>query len=181
MVKSSVTSIWLRSAEPTAVMSLHFMFSALRSKVVWLICWGVRVRALSFSKLWTRGSLRSLGWSCPWPTSIAVTEDAPFWRRQSVKPPVEAPTSRAVLLETLMLKWERKAFSFSPARLTKGGVEAIWRVVSEGRVLLGLWMGWLLRETRPERMRFLAWERVSHIFCWTRSSSARRLGGMVIF
>lgn len=34
MVKSSVTSIWLRSAEPTAVMSLHFMFSALRSPVM---------------------------------------------------------------------------------------------------------------------------------------------------
>ena len=42
----------------------------------------------------TRGSSRIFGCSCPWPTSSATTVAAPCWSRQSVKPPVDAPTSR---------------------------------------------------------------------------------------
>lgn len=38
-----------------------------------------------------------------------------------MKPPVEAPTSRAFLFETSILKWFKNPSSFSPARLTKGG------------------------------------------------------------
>ena len=47
------------------------------------------------SRLVTRGSCRRRWWSWPWPTSTATTEAAPAWSRQSVKPPVEAPASRA--------------------------------------------------------------------------------------
>jgi len=51
-------------------------------------------RALVFSITTTRGSFRSLASSCPVPTSTANTRAAPRCSRQSVKPPVEAPTSR---------------------------------------------------------------------------------------
>ena len=43
----------------------------------------------------TRGSLRSDHASWPRPTSIATTCAAPRWSRQSVNPPVDAPTSTA--------------------------------------------------------------------------------------
>ena len=44
---------------------------------------------------------------------------APRWRRQSVKPPVEAPASRARRPRTSMREASRAASSFSPPRLTK--------------------------------------------------------------
>ena len=44
----------------------------------------------------TRGSVWSFD-ELPVPTSSAITRAAPACRRQSVKPPVDAPTSRAVL------------------------------------------------------------------------------------
>ena len=42
----------------------------------------------------TRGSARRRSWSWFRPTSSATTAAAPCWSRQSVNPPVEAPTSR---------------------------------------------------------------------------------------
>lgn len=47
--------------------------------------------------------------------------------------------------------------------------------MSAGNVLPGFSTKSLLKKTLPERMRFLAWERDSQSFCWTRSSSTRSL------
>ena len=55
---------------------------------------GSRSRALVRSSRRTRGSLRSFMAIWPKPVSTAVTCAAPCCSRQSVNPPVEAPTSR---------------------------------------------------------------------------------------
>ena len=55
----------------------------------------VSSRAFVRSSTVTRGSFRSRAWSWPRPTSSAITRAAPRWSRTSVKPPVDAPTSRA--------------------------------------------------------------------------------------
>ena len=54
----------------------------------------VSLRASSPSCALTRGSAASRGSNWPWPTSTATTERAPRVSSTSVKPPVEAPTSR---------------------------------------------------------------------------------------
>src|SRR2546430_150554 len=81
---------------------------------------GSRARALLFSITMTRGSLRSLASSWPTPTSTAYTRAAPRWSRQSVKPPVEAPTSRQTRPATFIWKASSAWASFSPPRLTNG-------------------------------------------------------------
>src|SRR5437016_4772164 len=81
---------------------------------------GSSARAFICSMTTTRGSLRSLTSSCPDPTSIAKTLAAPRWSRQSVKPPVEAPTSAQILPRTSTLNVSRACTSFSPPRLTYG-------------------------------------------------------------
>src|SRR3989339_508005 len=74
----------------------------------------------SRSKFTTRGSFLIFQWSCPYPTSTQNTFLAPFCKRQSVNPPVEAPTSRQTL-SVMLTSNSRKAFSsLSPPRLTKG-------------------------------------------------------------
>ena len=82
---------------------------------------GSRARMSVRSRLVTRGSDRSR--SCSWlrPTSTASTEVAPCCRRQSVKPPVEAPTSRAARPSTSTAKRWRAPCSFSPPAPRTGG------------------------------------------------------------
>ena len=69
----------------------------------------------------TRGSSRIRGCSWPWPTSRATTRRAPRCSRQSVKPPVDAPTSRATSPSTSMPNPLRAASSLSPPRPTYRG------------------------------------------------------------
>ena len=61
----------------------------------------------------TRVSSRSFGCSWPYPTSRAITRAAPFCNRQSVKPPVEAPTSRqsAPWIDVQCVQCMRELFS----------------------------------------------------------------------
>ena len=54
-------------------------------------------------------------------SSVGGTCSAPRWSRQSVKPPVEAPASRAVRPATSIPNASRAASSLSPPRLTKRG------------------------------------------------------------
>ena len=63
-------------------------------------CSGFKCRALVFSMTTTRLSFRSFHANWPCPTSTAKTFAAPFCRRQSVKPPVEAPRSIATVPAT---------------------------------------------------------------------------------
>src|SRR5439155_1374592 len=81
---------------------------------------GSSARALVFSITTTRGSLRSLTSSWPVPTSTAYTRAAPRCSRQSVKPPVEAPTSRQTRPATFIWKASSAWTSFSPPRPTNG-------------------------------------------------------------
>ena len=67
----------------------------------------------------TRSSLRRRQSSCPYPTSTATTCAAPRCSKQSVNPPVEAPTSSARAPVTSMPKASSARSSFSPPRLTK--------------------------------------------------------------
>src|SRR5205823_3424214 len=69
----------------------------------------------------TRGSARNRGWSCPWPTSSAITRAAPRCNKTSVKPPVEAPTSRQSSPVGSTPSASRACASFSPPRETYGG------------------------------------------------------------
>ena len=66
----------------------------------------------------TRSSLRSFQASCPWPTSTEYTFTAPFCSIQSVKPPVEAPTSMQIFPSRRTPKRSMAFSSFSPPRLT---------------------------------------------------------------
>ncbi len=59
-------------------------------------------------------SWRSLQSSWPYPTSMAYTFFAPLFKRQSVKPPVEAPISTAVYPVTSTWKSSKAFSSFSP-------------------------------------------------------------------
>ena len=74
----------------------------------------VRCRALTPSITVTRGSATSR--SCSWfrPTSTAATRAAPCASRQSVKPPVDAPTSRHDSPRTSIPNRERPVSSLSP-------------------------------------------------------------------
>ena len=67
---------------------------------------------------------QTCGWSWPWPTSSAITRAAPCWSRQSVKPPVDAPTSRHPVPATSRPKASSAFASFSPPRETNGGGRA---------------------------------------------------------
>ena len=64
--------------------------------------------ALTFSVEMTRESLRNFQSNWLVPTSTANTLAAPCWRRQSVKPPVEAPISRQTRPATFNPKKETK-------------------------------------------------------------------------
>src|SRR5262245_36816607 len=81
---------------------------------------GCRCRALKCSITTTRGSLRSVQSICPWPTSSATTRVAPRLSRTSVKPPVDAPMSRASRPSTAMWNVSRAWASFTPPRPTYG-------------------------------------------------------------
>src|SRR5918992_4377475 len=81
----------------------------------------VRWRAFTPSSTTTRGLLRTRSWSCARPTSSAITRSAPRWRRTSVKPPVEAPTSRARRPAGSTSSASSAWSSFSPPRETKRG------------------------------------------------------------
>ena len=82
---------------------------------------GVASRTFVRSSTVTRSSSRMRGCSWPWPTSRATTWAAPRVSRQSVKPPVEAPTSSTRRPVTSMSKCVRAASSFSPPRPTNRG------------------------------------------------------------
>ena len=64
-----------------------------------------------FSYTKTRLSCRSVSWSWFVPTSTAMTLAAPFFNRQSVKPPVLEPMSRQSSPRTLILKTSRAFLS----------------------------------------------------------------------
>ena len=64
------------------------------------------------------------GCSCPWPTSSAITRAAPRWRRTSVKPPVDAPTSRQSSPAGSTPNASSACASFSPPRETNRGARS---------------------------------------------------------
>src|SRR5690554_4677622 len=70
------------------------------------------------SILTTRGSTRRLPANCPYPTSTAYTFEAPCCSKQSVNPPVEAPTSSTMRPDTSIPKADNADSSFSPPLLT---------------------------------------------------------------
>ena len=78
-------------------------------------------RALRRSITVTRGSATSR--SCSWfrPTSTAATRAAPWASKQSVKPPVEAPTSRHSSPRTSIANLVSPVSSLSPPRDTYRG------------------------------------------------------------
>ncbi len=78
-------------------------------------------RAFVSSITTTRRSCRSFQCRIPLPTSMEYTRLAPFCSRQSVKPPVDAPTSAQISPSTEMWKSSRAAASFSPPRDTNLG------------------------------------------------------------
>ena len=78
-------------------------------------------RAFRRSMTVTRGSDRSRQSSSPYATSRATTCSAPRWSRQSVKPPVEAPTSSARRSSTANSSASRALASLIPPRETNGG------------------------------------------------------------
>ena len=55
---------------------------------------------------------------CPAPVSTACTRAAPCCSRQSVKPPVEVPTSMQIAPATVIPNCSKRASSFTPPRLT---------------------------------------------------------------
>ena len=77
-------------------------------------------RALTPSMTVTRGSWRSFHASWPRPTSSAATRAAPRRNNTSVKPPVDAPTSRAVRPATTTPSASSACASLTPPRLTYG-------------------------------------------------------------
>ena len=79
----------------------------------------VTLRMLVRSKRLTRVSLRSPQSNCPAPTSTALTCAAPRCRRQSVKPPLEAPKSTQESPVTSMAKASSARWSLRPPRETK--------------------------------------------------------------
>ena len=70
----------------------------------------------------TRSSCLNFHASCPFPTSMANTFLAPFCSIQSVKPPVEAPTSVQTFPSRQTSKLATAFSSFKPPRLTYGSV-----------------------------------------------------------
>ncbi len=80
-----------------------------------------RWRRFVRSRTRTRGSSRRVQASCPRPTSTATTSAAPRCRRQSVKPPVDAPASRQRRPATGTANCSIAASSFSPPRETNRG------------------------------------------------------------
>src|SRR2546422_952985 len=122
---------------------------------------GSSARALVFSMTTTRGSLRSLASSWPTPTSTAYTRAAPRWSRQSVKPPVEAPTSRQTRPATFIWKASSAWASFSPPRLTNG--ERPWSSTPASLATRAPALLTRLPSTRtsPARMRRAACSRLS--------------------
>src|SRR5277367_4059475 len=91
-------------------------------------------------------------------TSTAKTWIAPFCSRQSVKPPVELPTSRQIFPEGERAKSVRAPSSFRPPRLTYfcGSPMSSMRA-SVGTWVPGLESFWPLTRTLPARRR--AWAR----------------------
>ena len=71
----------------------------------------VTCRMLALSTTVTRGSTRTRSATWPYPTSTPVTLAAPRCSRQSVKPPVDRPQSRAAAPATSTAKAERAASS----------------------------------------------------------------------
>ncbi len=85
----------------------------------------------------TRGSAARRGSSWPRPTSTATTWRAPRLSRTSVKPPVEAPTSRHTRPVGSRPKASRPAASFTPPREAYGwgasaSIAALSAISSEG-------------------------------------------------
>ena len=95
-------------------------------------------RALVCSITTTRGSLRSFQCRMPLPTSIAYTFNAPRCNRQSVKPPVDEPTSAQTRPFTLIPNACSAASSFSPPRETKRGPESTVSTESVEMAVAGL-------------------------------------------
>ena len=79
----------------------------------------VMVRAFVESSIVTLGSRTKRSCSWDFPTSSDTTSAAPCCNTQSVKPPVEAPTSKTRLLVNATLNESNAASSFSPPRETK--------------------------------------------------------------
>src|SRR5918992_14660 len=117
----------------------------------------VRCRAFTPSIRTTRGSFRSCSCSCARPTSSAITRSTPRWRRTSVKPPVEAPTSRARRPAGSTSSTSSAWSSFSPPRETKRGA----CVSSSSTASSTCWPAFSKPGTRPAMTSAWAWERDS--------------------
>ena len=79
---------------------------------------GVTYLILVFSIHTTLSSLRSFHASCPCPTSTEYTLTAPFCNIQSVKPPVDEPTSIHTFPSIVTSKFSMAFSSLRPPRLT---------------------------------------------------------------
>ena len=131
-------------------------------------------RMLVRSMTTTRGSEASFQSSWPCPTSMQYTRRAPRWSRQSVKPPVEAPTSTATRSFTSSPKVTSACANLIPPRETKGMGSPRRRsaacaptkspALSTGRSPSSTW---------PARMSALAFSRVGASPCSTSARSAR--------
>ena len=106
-----------REMKETSITARDIKFSLSRNVAV-LKSDDVKCRMFVFSIGSTCGCIRSFQASCPYPTSIAKTNLTPCWRRQSVNPPVDAPTSSATRFRTSTPKVDNAFSSLSPPRLT---------------------------------------------------------------
>src|SRR5581483_3434633 len=134
-----------------------------------------RLRTLVRSRRSTRSSRVSRSWSCPCPTSTAITCRAPRWSRQSVNPPVDAPASSARRPVTSMPKCSSAASSLSPPRLTNRGSPPRSSTGSPGATSrAGLVVGAPATVTCPAAISAAACERLATSPRRTSSLSSRR-------
>src|SRR5438445_2175893 len=108
------------------------------------------------------------------PTSTAYTRRAPRASNRSVKPPVEAPTSRATAPVGSMAHWSSARCSLSAPRLTYSGPPEITSTAASSETLsAGRVATTPPTRTRPPRISDCARSRVSASPRLTRTRSSR--------
>ena len=134
-----------------------------------------KCRALTPSSDTTRLSAARTGCSWPWPTSTQTTEVAPSWSTQSVKPPVEAPTSNTVAPRRSSWNASTALASFPPARETNRSVggQLISSFAPAETAVDGLQTTTPSTLTSPAWMADFACARAAHRPWLTRRESSR--------
>src|SRR4029453_11309042 len=120
------------------------------------------------------------GWSRPRPPPPAWTRRPPRGSRQSVNPPVDAPTSRQTRPSTTTPKASSALASFSPPLPTKGAGASRSTGVSGATRRPGLGDTPTGRRTWPARMSRAASPRLAARPRATSTSSSRIRGGRVV-